>query len=370
MLKSLDVSSLPHYVSIIIVNYGKGWLSKSLPSIMATQYPCSSFETVVIDNASKDDLALIEKAFASVKLIRLEKNVGYAQAVNIGVERCKGEYIAVLNNDVIVTPNWLSELVSVLEGDESVAAVCPRKKSLPMNHVLDGCGGAINILGQGWDRGESEIDVGQYSDFDEVTHPSGAIFLTRRKMKDAFGFFLNPDFFMLIDDVDFGLRCWKAGYRVIYDPYCVVYHARSPTLGGLNEHNLYYYTKNLLAMIFEIFDLSIFIRLSPIFIETQLAQAFYLLSFHKKSHAIPSVLRALRDFLLDLRLYTSRRVGMAKKTDKQILSKFSQSLVIFEEASHHEKLIRLFISINNLYIKSILHAEPIKDIIYFRKSPR
>jgi GT2 family glycosyltransferase len=360
----------PHYVSVIVINYGKGWLSKCLPSIIATQYPHSKFEVIVVDNASRDDLASMEKVFAEVRLIRLGKNVGYAEAVNIGAKSCKGEYIAVLNNDVIVTPNWLEELAGILERDESVAAVCPRKKSLMMKQVIDGCGGAINVLGQGWDRGESEVDAGQYSDFAEIAHPSGALFLTRRKIMDAFGFLLNPDFFMLIDDVDFGLRCWKAGYKVVYDPSCVVFHAKSPTLGGLNEYNLYYYTKNLLAMIFEIFDLSVFIRLSPLFIETQLAQAFYLFYFHRKSHAVPSVLRGVKDFIFNLRLYSRKRLRTAKKNDREILGKFSQSLVIFEEAKRYERLIKLFLAVNNFYIRLVLRAEPIKDIIYVRKSPR
>lgn len=356
--------------SIIIVNYGRGWLQKCLLSITATHYPRSRLEVIVVDNASGDDLASIEKTFAGVKLVRLEKNVGYAKAVNIGVVNSKGEYIAVLNNDVLVNPEWLSKLVSVLENDAMVAAVCPMKKSLLMDQVLDGCGGAINILGQGWDRGESEVDVGQYPDFDEVTHPSGAVFLTRRKLMDEFGFLLNPDFFLLIEDVDFGLRCWKAGYKVVYTPDCVVYHARSPTLGGLNERNLYLYTKNLLAMTFEIFDASFFIRLLPVLIATQLAQAFYLLYFHRKSRAVPSVLRAIKDFLLDLRLYSRRKVRVAKLSDKEISDKFTQSLIIFDECRRRERLIKMFLSANNLYIKLVLHAPPIKDIIYLKKSPR
>lgn len=368
-MTDLGISGLTRCVSVIIVNYGKGWLARCLPSIIDTQYPGLRFEIIVVDNASMDNLASIENTFG-VQLIRLEKNAGYAKAVNIGAERCKGEYIAVLNNDVVVTTDWLSKLVGVLDHDESIAAVCPRKISLLADQTLDGCGGAINILGQAWDRGESEVNVGQYSELAEVTHPPGALFLTRRKLMNIFGFLLNPDFFMLIDDVDFGLRCWKAGYKVVYTPDCVVYHARSPTLGGLNERNLYYYTKNLLAMIFEIFDSSIFIRLFPIFIETQLAQAFYLFSFHKKSHAVPSVLRAVKDFLSNLRLYSRKRIRTAKNNDREILSKFSRSLIIFEEGRRHERLIRLFLSINNLYIRLVLHVEPIKDIVYFRKSPR
>ena len=368
-IAKFGISGLPPYASIIIVNYGKGWLPKCLPSIFATQYPRSRLEIIIVDNASNDNLASIQSAFAEVKLIRLEKNVGYANAVNIGIKSSRGEYIAVLNNDVLVTSDWLSKLVGVLERDENVASVCPRKKSLLMDQILDGCGGALNILGQGWDRGESEVDVGQYSDFDEVTHPSGAVFLTRRKLVDEFGFLLNPDFFLLIEDVDFGLRCWKAGYKVVYTPDCIVYHARSPALGGLNERTLYLYTKNLLAMMFEIFDLSLFIRLFPILTTTQLTQAFYLLYAHKKSHAVPSVLRAVKDFLFNLRLYSRRRVRVARTDDREILSKFSRSLVTFEETRRYERLIRLFLSASNFYIRFILRAQPIMDIIYFRKSP-
>lgn len=357
-------------VSVVIVNYGRGWLPKCLPSVVATRYPPSRLEIIVVDNASRDDLTSIENAFAEVRLIRLEKNVGYAKAVNVGLGNSRGKYIAVLNNDVVVPPDWLSKLVDVLERDENVAAVCPRKKSLLLDGILDGCGGAFNILGQGWDRGESEVDVGQYSEFDEVTHPSGAVFLARRKLAQEFGFFLNPDFFLLIDDLDFGLRCWRAGYKVVYTPDCIVYHARSPLLGGLNERNFYFYTKNLLAMTFEVFDLSVFIRLFPILIETQLAQAFYLLCFHKKSRAVLSVLNAIRDFLFNLRLYSGRRVRIAKMGDAEILNKFTPSLTMFEEGKRHERLIKLFLSANNLYVRVVLGVQPLRDIIYLKKSPR
>jgi GT2 family glycosyltransferase len=370
VLKDLDFTGLSPFASVIIVNYGKGWLARCLPSIVATQYPRSKLEIIVVDNSSKDDLESMEDTFTEVKLIRLGRNVGYAKAVNIGVEKSKGVYVAVLNNDVIVAPDWLSKLVGVLERDENVAAVCPRKRSLLMEQILDGCGGAFNILGQGWDRGESEVDVGQYSKFDDVTHPSGAIFLSRRRLKDEFGFFLNPDFFLLVDDVDFGLRCWKAGYRVVYTPDCTVYHARSPLLGGLNERNLYFHTKNTLAMTFEIFSSSTFIRLFPVLVTTQMVQAFYLLYFHKKSHAIPSVLRAVKDFLLSLRLFSRRKVRVNKVDDREMLKKFNRSLVTFEESRSHERMIRLFLSVANLYIKFVLHAQPIEDIIYFKKSPR
>jgi hypothetical protein len=103
---------------------------------------------------------------------------------------------------------------------------------------------------------------------------------------------------------------------------------------------------------------------------TQMAQAFYLLYFHKKSHAVPSVLRAAKDFLFTLQLYSRRRVKVDKVDDRVILGKFSRSLVTFEESRSHERLIRLFLSVANLYIRVVLHAQAIEDIIYFRKTPR
>jgi GT2 family glycosyltransferase len=365
-----DLSSPLPFTSVIVVNYGKGWLRRCLPSIVATNYPPSQLEIIIVDNASGDDLQSIKKTFPRVKLIPLGKNMGYAKAANIGVKNSKGERLSLLNNDVIVTPDWLNNLANVLDRDPNIAAACPRKKSLLMNQILDGCGGALNVLGQGWDRGETEVDVGQYSDSDEVTHPPGAIFLTRRKVIDEIGFLLNPDFFMLIEDVDFGLRCWKAGYRIVYTPDSVVYHARSPTLGGLNERNLYPYTKNLLATLFEIFDLSTFIRLFPIITLTETVQAFYLLEFHKKGHAVPSVLRAVKDFLFHLKLYSRRRVRMNKVSDREILDRFSRSFVTFEESKRHERLIKLYLSVANIYIKFVLRVQPIEDIIYLRKRPR
>jgi GT2 family glycosyltransferase len=362
-------------VDVIVVNYGKGWLRRCLTSVAHTQYPLSQLKIIVVDNASNDkDLQLIESTFSGVRLLRLEKNVGYPMAVNIGAERSAGEYIAVLNNDVIVPPRWLAELTDVLERDGTVGAISPRKKSLYMKQTLDGCGGAFNILGQGWDRGQYETDIGQYSSLDEVVNPSGAIFLTRRKLMNEFGFLLNPDFFMVLDDLDFGLRCWKAGYRVLYSPTCVVYHARGPSLGGLSEHkNLYFYSRNMLASMFEVFDLSFFIRLFPILIAAQFMQALYLLFFHRKSHAVPSVFRGVVDFLLNLRVYGRRRATMRmafKKGDKTLVERFTPTLAVFEESKNHKSLILAFLSAINLYVRLFLRVQPIRDIVYIRKTPK
>jgi hypothetical protein len=366
--------SLP-FVDIIIVNYGKGWLRRCLSSIVNTQYPRSKLEIIVVDNASGDrDLSLIENTFEGIRLIRLETNVGYAEAVNMGADGSKGEYIAVLNNDVIVGPEWLTKLVTVLQHDVAVAAVCPKKKSLYMTKTLDGCGGAFNVLGQGWDRGQYEIDVGQYSDFEEVINPSGAVFLTRRTLIDKFGFLLNPDFFIIFEDVDFGLRCWKAGYSIAYAPDCIVYHARGPSLGGLSSYvNLYLYCRNLLASMFEVFDMPFFLRLLPILVTTQLTQAVYLLFFHRKSYAVTSVLRGIMHFLLNLQVPAKRRAKIRTiftKSDGEIVARFTSSLAVYEEARNHESLIKAFLGIINLYVRFVLHTQPIRSIVYLRKTPK
>jgi hypothetical protein len=359
---------------VIVVNYGKGWIYRCLSSIANSQYPSSRLEIVVVDNASNnDELRLIERTFPRVKLLKLEKNIGYSAAVNVGAERSAGDYIAVLNNDVIVSSDCLAELVNVLERDATVGAVCPRKKSVYFSQMLDGCGGAFNILGQAWDRGQYETDTGQYCELDEVINPPGAIFLTRRKLMNKFGFLLNPDFFMILDDLDFGLRCWKAGYRVLYSPTCVAYHARGPALGGLSEReNIYFNTRNLLASMFETFEPFFFVRLFPILITTQMTQALYLLLFHRKSGAMSLAFKGVVDFLLGLRVYARRRGKirmLSSKSDNIILAHLSPSFAVFEESKDHKTLVWMFISLVNLYIKLILRVQPIKDIVYIHKTP-
>jgi len=110
-------------VSIVIVNYNG---RRHLPTLLSS-LRCQTWheaEIIVVDNGSSDgSVEYIENNFPTVKLVCLTHNVGFAEGVNIGAEIAEGEYLALLNNDMEVDPNWLSELVGCLERFPHAGAV-------------------------------------------------------------------------------------------------------------------------------------------------------------------------------------------------------------------------------------------------------
>ena len=98
-------------VAVIIPNWnGKKWLEISLASLMKQTY--SSFEIVVVDNGSTDDsVSFVSQNFPQVKIVCLDKNFGFATAINAGVKAVNTAYVAFVNNDTEIDKHWLSEIM-------------------------------------------------------------------------------------------------------------------------------------------------------------------------------------------------------------------------------------------------------------------
>jgi GT2 family glycosyltransferase len=113
-------------VSIIIVNWnGADHLPDVLNSIKAQTY--GKYEIVIVDNGSVDQSkSIIKNITPDAKLVNLEKNVGFAEANNIGFEKSRGELVALLNNDTRVDEKWLYKMVNRLNTDQNIAAIAPK----------------------------------------------------------------------------------------------------------------------------------------------------------------------------------------------------------------------------------------------------
>ena len=98
-------------VSVIIVNYnGKALLEKCLESLAKVNY--ENFEIILVDNNSTDGtVEFVTKTYPSIIIIKLDSNRGFAEPNNIGAKIASGKYLLFLNNDTIVTPNFISEMV-------------------------------------------------------------------------------------------------------------------------------------------------------------------------------------------------------------------------------------------------------------------
>ncbi len=210
-------------VSLAIINYnGADHLPALLRSLQRQTHPPA--ETVLVDNASADNsLKLVAADFPWVQALPQTSNLGFARAANLAAARCRAAFIVFLNTDLEAEERWLEELVDRARADDQIAAVAPKMRLAGRPQLLNGVGGGMNMLGYTWDRGMLEEDRGQYDESSPVLFAPAAASLFRRDVFLELGGF-DERFFMYHEDVDFGWRCWLAGYCIVTEPKAVVYH--------------------------------------------------------------------------------------------------------------------------------------------------
>lgn len=232
-------------VSIVTVNYsGRHFLRNCFDSLFGLDYPKDKFEVIMVDNGSQDgSLEFTQEFYPQIKILRNDVN-NYCRANNLGIKHSKRKYIAFLNNDTRVEPDWLSELIKVIDNDETIGVV--GSKILFMD-------GRINSAGHQelpdfyWqDKGANEKNSGQYDMLTDAESLCGCAVLYRKNIFDRVGDF-DEDFNMYLEDVDMAIRIKKNGYRLVYAPKSVVYHVHQGSARG--ELPLFYSERNRLLLI-------------------------------------------------------------------------------------------------------------------------
>lgn len=214
--------------SVIVVNWnGKRYLEECLSALLAQTY--SPHEIILVDNGSSDgSVDFVAERFREVRIIENEENLGFAAGNNVAIRMAEGDYIVTLNNDTRAEPNWLEELVKVVETDPKIG-MCA-SKMLFYHHIgiLNSTGISLDIAGIAWDRRGGERDDGRECEPLEVFGPCAGAALYRREMLDEVGLF-DEDFFAYHEDVDLAWRARSRGWRCVYNPRAVVYHVHSGT---------------------------------------------------------------------------------------------------------------------------------------------
>ena len=245
-------------VSVVILNWnGEEMLRRFLPSVVA----CSQGEGVevcVADNASSDrSLALIETAFPSVRLVKLDANYGFAEGYNRALSQLDSEYVVLLNSDVEVTPHWLEPLVDYMDEHSEVAACQPKllnQRNKSFFEYAGAAGGYIDKYGYPFCRGRIfdvlEEDHGQYDTVRQVFWVSGAaMFIRLKEYKKVGG--LDKDFFAHMEEIDL---CWRLNARsktLVCVPQSVVFHVGGGTLGKENPRKTFLNFRNNLLMLYK-----------------------------------------------------------------------------------------------------------------------
>tara|TARA_B100000408_G_scaffold34505_1_gene26092 strand:+ start:247 stop:1245 length:999 start_codon:yes stop_codon:yes gene_type:complete len=248
---------MPHpKVSVIIVNYnGKKFLEKCLESLCKVNY--ENFEIIVVDNNSTDgSIELVTKNYPSIILLKLNSNKGFAEPNNIGAKIANGKYLLFLNNDTIVTPNFISEMVQVIENDKKIA-IC-QSLLLKPDESVDSSGDFIDHLGVVYNSTKKTDEIR------EISSARGASMLIRKDVFDILEGF-DEKFYVSFEDVDLGWRTWMIGYKVILTPKSIVYHVGGQTIKSKKPEIAFHGFKNQLAMKITNFEPPIAIRNTLLF---------------------------------------------------------------------------------------------------------
>lgn len=226
-------------VSVIIVNFnGKNLLEKCLKSLMQVTY--KKFEVILVDNNSTDEsIEFVKNNYPSIIIIKLDKNYGFAEPSNIGAKNAKGEYLLFLNNDTKPTPDFISEMVDVLEKDQQIA-IC-QSLLLQPNGEVDSSGDFIDHLGRAYRTKTIPKKV------KPIFSARGASMLVRRNVFLELGGF-DKKFFTSFEDVDLGWRTWISGYSVVITPTSIVYHKGGQTVQEMSSEIKFHGVKNTLIL--------------------------------------------------------------------------------------------------------------------------
>ncbi|HEX3872627.1 MAG TPA: glycosyltransferase family 2 protein, partial [Solirubrobacteraceae bacterium] len=215
-------------VTAIVLTYdGRDMLDVVVPSLRAQRY--DSFTIVIVDNGSSDGTAEhVRDRWPDVDLIEIPENVGVAAALNRGVAAAPGEYIALLNNDLELEPDWLGELVGALDRHPGAASATGKLLNFHRRDEFDAAGDLMRWSGAPDQRGHGEPDRGQYDEPAAVFSPCAGAALYRRSALTEVGPF-DEDFFAYMEDIDWGFRAQLAGYASRYEPAAVAYHVGGAT---------------------------------------------------------------------------------------------------------------------------------------------
>lgn len=236
-------------MSIIISNYnGREHLEDCMESLERLTYP--NREVIVVDSGSTDGSAdLLERRFPEVQVLRTEK-IGIGEAINIGINSAEGDILVLdLNNDEVVSEQWLEPLVEALLNDKEVGIACPKRYVWNSKTILDSAGDDI-WLGVCYARGHRRKDSDRYKALEEID--SAPVIATRRDVLDKVGP-LDEEYYIYGEDVDFSIRTKRAGYRILFVPEAVQYHKVSGTIGRQSPARLYYNARARLLWIIKLY---------------------------------------------------------------------------------------------------------------------
>ncbi len=234
-------------VSIITVNYNGVKDTHELVNSLA-QYELFPYELIIVDNGSKQNEASILREYliepvkqGRIKILRSEKNLGFAGGNNLGLKEVTGNFILFLNNDIIIDHPFLEKMINCFKKNAKVGLVSPKIRYEQQREYIQYAGftplSAITLRNK--IIGTCEIDKGQYNTSHSTSYAHGACMMTTRDILIKVGT-MSEVYFLFYEELDWSQRIKDAGYLIWYCPSAYVYHKEGMSIEKGTPLRLFY----------------------------------------------------------------------------------------------------------------------------------
>ena len=234
-------------VTIIILNWnGKTDTIECLESLKHITYP--NYEILLVDNGSTDgSVECFRERYPGMEIIENEDNLGFAEGNNVGIRKAMNEgadYVLLLNNDTVVDPEFLGEMVEVAENNPNAGIVGPKIYFYNTNRIQS-CGGKISFYkGAVYGQKKYHTDLNHSKELVNVEFLSGCAMLIKKEVLENVGLF-DISYFAYYEDTDLCVRTKSAGYELFCIQSSMIWHKGSQS-SKVNRFGLYYGTRNMI----------------------------------------------------------------------------------------------------------------------------
>jgi len=237
--------SISKNTTLIIVNYNSSKNTNNLLLSLQKHLYLDINEIIIIDNNSKD-IKNLNINNQKIKLIKNNKNFGFAKAVNQGIDKSKNNFLILLNPDTTIINNNILKTIELIKSDKNIGVIGGKikyehKKIFTANNTptfLTGIFEFTNLkkifpnnkyTSNFWPEQNHKIIKPT-----EVSGICGAYLIFRKYDKQDNKNYFNENYFLYLEDLDFCLNMKSKGFKIIFDPRSEIFH-----IGGASSKNKY-----------------------------------------------------------------------------------------------------------------------------------
>ena len=312
-------------ISIIILNYNAGdLLLDCISSILNSNY--KNFEIIVVDNVSNDQShKKCKEQFPDITLIENSENLGYCEGNNVGLRKAHGDFVAILNPDTIVEPNWLDELLSAYQNN-GPGFYQPKFLAITDHSMLLSTGNMIQIFGFGYSRSKGDKDTHSYEKLEQIDYASGTCLFTSRSLIEKIGLF-DPFLFAFHDDLEL---CWRGailGINSFYVPKSIVYHPIEGYSFKWNPIKFKLLERNRKYCLLTLYNRSTILKMLPALLLVDISVSIFYLTRGLGKMKISADLEILKNLKTINQKYRSNQ-KIKEVTDYELIKQFKNEILI------------------------------------------